>query len=55
MDGQTAAPGDDWLALGGGREFEVGERSRVLLDYEGSIARDNRTEHLGALRAAVSF
>ncbi len=55
LDGQTAAPGDDWLALGGGLQFEVGERTSVLLDYEGTIARDNRIEHVGALRVALSF
>ena len=55
LNGQTAAPGDDWLALGGGLQLEIGERTRLLLDYEERLARARQSEHLGALRVSVSF
>ena len=55
LNGQTARPGDDFLALGGGLHFAIGERTSVLLDYEEHLARAGRSEHLAAVRVSVSF
>ena len=55
LNGQTAAPGSDFLALGGGLHFAIGERTQILLDYEEDLARAGRSEHLAAVRVSVSF
>ena len=55
LNGQTARPGDDFLALGGGLQCEWGERTRLLLDYEADLGRAGRSEQLAAVRVGVSF
>ena len=55
LNGQTARPGDDYLALGGGLHFAIGERTQILLDYEEDLARARRSEHLASVRLSVSF
>ena len=55
LHGETAAPDRDSLTVGGGLLFEVGARTRVLLDYAGNFTGGDRTEQVVALRVGVSF
>jgi len=55
LNGETAAPDRDSLTVGGGLLFEVGERTRVLLDYAGNFTGGDRSEQVVAARVSVSF
>ena len=44
LSGNTTRAGDDYLALGGGLLFEIGSRTKVLLDYEEHLGRTSRSE-----------
>ena len=55
LAGNTTRAGDDYLALGGGAIFEIGSRTKVLLDYEEHLARASRSERVGAVRVSVGF
>ena len=52
---RAPAPGDDYVALGGGFLVDVGDRYSFVADVEDHLARSHRNDLFASVRVAVKF
>lgn len=53
--GDTQAPGDDYLNVGGGLLVNVCARGQVVFDYEAHLAQRNNVEQLASVKVGLKF